>query len=121
MGTQEYFKAYDAVSEKYDIGVREMLVLLKAYAQYKADEGQGKPINDRGWMNDVYDILPCFNRFGRGLINIPDSLGRAEEFWEPNNDNAHWRLSKKGLAFVDENPELFDAFLGVSEAVREVP
>ena len=117
MGTHEYFTAYNAVVNKHGIGEREMLVLLKAYAQYKADEGQEKPEDECGWMNAEYDIVPSFNRFGEGRIYIPDSFVGAKNFWEPDSDKAHWRLSAAGLNFVDDNPDLFDAAMSVLEAV----
>lgn len=117
MGTQEYFKAYDAVAYKHGIGIREMLVLLKAYAQYKADEGLGRSVDERGWMNDVYDILSCLNRFGEGSVYIPDSFVSAKDFWEPDSDKAHWRLSAAGLKFVNDNPDLIDAAMSVLVAV----
>lgn len=117
MGTQEYFKAYDAVADKHDIGIREMLVLLKAYAQYKADERLGKSGDERGWMNDAYDILPSFNRFGDESIYIPDSFAGVEDFWESDSDKTHWRLSAAGLKFVDDNPHLLDVAMSVLVAV----
>ena len=94
-----------------------MLVLLKAYAQYKADEGLGKSVDERGWMNDVYDILSCFNHFGEESIYIPDSFEGAEDFWEPDSDKAHWRLSAAGLKFVYDNPHLLEAAMSVLVAV----
>lgn len=119
MGTQEYIKAYNSIANKRGIGIREMLVLLKAYARYKADEELGKPENECGWMSETYDILPCFNRFGEELIYIPDSFAGAEEFWESDSNNKHWRLSESGLMFVDDNQKLYDAFVGVSSTVLE--
>lgn len=109
MGTHEYFMAYNAVADKHGIGEREMLVLLKAYAQYKADEGQEKPENECGWMNAEYDIVPSFNRFGEGRIYIPDSFYGAKDFWETDASQKHWRLSPGGLKFVADNQGLYDA------------
>lgn len=120
MGTQEFYKAYNTVENKHDIGVREMLVLLKAYAQYKADEGLGKSVEKRGWMNVEYDIAPIFNRFGNGHVFIPSSYGGAENFWEPYSGGVCWRLSKDGLMYVEENEKLYEAFTNVAKAVFEV-
>ena len=117
---QEYLEAYDAVADTHGIGIREMLVLLKAYAQYKADEGLGKSVDERGWMNDVYDILPCFNRFGNGSVCIPGSFKNAEDFWETDASQKHWRLSSAGLKFVADNQGLYDASTVVLHAVLEV-
>ena len=120
MGTHEYFTAYDAVVNKHGIGEREMLVLLKAYAQYKADEGLGKAEGMRGWINESYGILPYFNRFGEERIYIPDSFGGAEEFWESDDSKIHWRLSEEGLKFVEDNTALFDAAKPLFVAVIDV-
>ena len=114
---QEYLSAYDAVKDKHGIGRREMLVLLNAYAQYKADEGSDKSVDERGWMNDVYDILPSFNRFGEEQVHIPGSFDGAEDFWESDSDTKHWRLSAEGLKFVEDNPDLLDAAMPVLVAV----
>lgn len=119
MGTTEFYKAYDAVVDKHNIGVREMLVLLKAYVQYKADEGSGKLEDRCGWMKEAYDILPCFNRFGEGCIFIPDSFGEASVFWESDVSRSYWRLAKEGLVFVEENQNLYEAFMSVAKVVIE--
>ena len=120
MGTQEFYKAYDAVVDKHGIGIREMIVLLKAYAQYKVDEGLGKSVDKRGWMNVAYDIAPIFNRFGNGRVFIPSSYGGAENFWESYSGGGYWRLSTDGLMYVEENEKLYEAFTNVAKAVFEV-
>lgn len=120
MGTHEYFSAYNAVANKHGIGEREMLVLLKAYARYKADEGLGKSEDMRGWMNEAYDILPRFNCFGEGRIYIPDSFKGAKEFWESDSTQIHWRLSVEGLRFAEDNTDLFDAAMPLFVAVIDV-
>lgn len=120
MGTHEYFKAYNAVANKHGIGEREMLVLLKAYAQYKDDEGLGKSEDMCGWISGAYDILPRFNCFGEGRIYIPDSFQDAKGFWEQDLDNTHWRLSAEGRKFVEDDINLFDAAVPLLVAVMDV-
>lgn len=119
MGTIEFYKAYDAVLDKHGNGVSEKQVLLKAYAQYKADEGLKRDLECCGWMNESYDILSCFNWFGKERIYIPDSFGGASDFRELDSEKTHWRLSGSG-SFFDMNKELCDAFWNMSKTVIEV-
>lgn len=111
---KKFIEEFDHLDNKYGMGVREMLVLLKAYAQYKADAASGVPLQNRGWIRSPRALLPIFNRFGCEDVVIPTSYpgcvvkAGTPCFWENKAGTNEWRLTEEAIRFVDQNHNLFE-------------
>lgn len=119
---EEFYAEHKRLPCNYGMGIREMLVLLKAYAQYKADELSSVLPQDRGWIKSPRAVASCFNRFGEGDVIIPTSFPRCSatpNFWENKQGTNEWRLTKDAIAFVDQNKKLYEAAKGMLKAVMD--
>ena len=112
---KEFYEELKNLPCDYGMGPREILVVLKAYAQYKADEMSRKPPQDVGCVGSTWVLPPSLNRFGEEDVIIPDSFSGCNgkngspNFWVKRPDSDEWKLTPEAVAFVDAYPKLYAA------------
>ena len=102
----DFQDAFEQLQCNHGYTKQEMLVLIKAYESYNSDLTLGKSQDDSGWLDAYYDIAPAIFHTPMQSVVIKDVRNKMPTHWEENAETGRMRLTKCGIAYVAENPEL---------------